>query len=118
MAEQFHLSPAQLAQFGDTLRTRLGFLSGRIQALESERRQLADDDFEEQALEREGDEASDALEHAALEESAAIEAALKRIENGSYGRCISCGGAIGLQRLEFVPAAAQCIVCAGGILDS
>jgi RNA polymerase-binding transcription factor DksA len=112
------VTPAQAVQFGEVLRTRLGELSHRVDVLETERRQPVDDDLAEQALEREADETADALEYAALEESAAIEAALRRIEDGTYGRCVSCGGSIGLQRLQFVPAAALCITCAGGILDS
>lgn len=118
MQERSDITPAQVAQFGDVLRTRLGELSHRINALEAERRAPVDDDLAEQAVEREADEAADALESAALRESAAIEAAMRRIEDGTYGRCVSCGGAIGLQRLELVPAAALCIGCAGGILDS
>lgn len=40
-----------------------------------------------------------------------IEQALRRIEEGSYGRCESCGGAIGRERLEALPHATQCIRC-------
>lgn len=118
MQKRSHITPAQAAHFGDVLRTRLGELSRRVDALETERRVLVDDDLEEQAVEREADEAADGLERAALDESAAIEAAMRRIEDGTYGLCVSCGGSIGLERLQLVPAAAQCIACAGGILDS
>jgi DnaK suppressor protein len=37
--------------------------------------------------------------------------ALERIENGTYGKCRSCGGEIGRPRLEAVPHATQCIKC-------
>ncbi len=37
--------------------------------------------------------------------------ALERIENGTYGKCRSCGGEIGKTRLEAVPHATQCIKC-------
>lgn len=37
--------------------------------------------------------------------------ALERIENGTYGKCRSCGGDIGKNRLEAVPHATQCIKC-------
>ncbi len=40
-----------------------------------------------------------------------IEQALLRIENGSYGRCESCGGSISPERLEALPYATQCIRC-------
>ena len=39
-------------------------------------------------------------------------AALERISNGTYGRCESCGGAIGRQRLLALPATRFCITCA------
>jgi DnaK suppressor protein len=43
---------------------------------------------------------------------AATEAALQAREAGSYGRCRVCGGDIGAERLEALPAAATCITCA------
>ena len=41
-----------------------------------------------------------------------IEAALKRIENGSFGRCEGCGKEIPKARLEAIPYAALCVRCA------
>jgi len=41
-----------------------------------------------------------------------IEAALKRIEDGSYGRCVRCGGQIPRSRLDAIPYAALCVQCA------
>ena len=38
-----------------------------------------------------------------------IEAALKRLEDGHYGRCEACGKEIGDDRLEAFPAARFCI---------
>jgi DnaK suppressor protein len=40
---------------------------------------------------------------------AAIEAALKRIEDGTYGICSNCGSPISLERLEAMPWADLCI---------
>jgi DnaK suppressor protein len=42
----------------------------------------------------------------------AIDAALARIEDGSYGTCASCGEAIPQERLEFRPYAVGCVGCA------
>ena len=42
---------------------------------------------------------------------AEIDEAIRRIENGTYGKCRSCGGDIGKNRLEAVPHATQCIKC-------
>jgi DnaK suppressor protein len=41
-----------------------------------------------------------------------VDAALHRLEEGTYGTCESCGGAIGEARLEAMPAAVRCITCA------
>jgi len=40
------------------------------------------------------------------------EAALQRIENGSYGRCKECGEQIPKSRLDAIPYAADCVRCA------
>jgi len=41
----------------------------------------------------------------------AIDAALQRIENGTYGTCRSCGEPIDPERLEALPWTTQCIDC-------
>lgn len=41
-----------------------------------------------------------------------IEAALERIQDGTYGTCQSCGQPISLLRLQAIPAAPNCITCA------
>ncbi len=40
-----------------------------------------------------------------------IDQALRRIENGEYGKCQNCGGEIKKARLEAVPHARLCIEC-------
>ncbi len=40
-----------------------------------------------------------------------IERTLQRLNDGSYGRCESCGGSISPERLEALPYATQCIAC-------
>lgn len=41
-----------------------------------------------------------------------IDAALLRIDLGTFGTCKTCGGAIAFGRLEARPQASQCISCA------
>jgi DnaK suppressor protein len=41
-----------------------------------------------------------------------ISSALYRMNQGSYGRCISCGAAIDPGRLEAIPEAVLCLQCA------
>jgi DnaK suppressor protein len=43
---------------------------------------------------------------------AEVIAALRRIDDGSYGACTSCGERIGAARLDVLPEAALCIECA------
>jgi DnaK suppressor protein len=38
-----------------------------------------------------------------------VEKALARLDDGSYGTCEVCGGAIGAERLDAMPATARCI---------
>ncbi len=40
-----------------------------------------------------------------------VTAALRRMDDGEYGRCTSCGGAIPLDRLEVLPQVAMCMPC-------
>ncbi len=44
-----------------------------------------------------------------------IEAALKRIDDGTYGLCRDCDEPINPKRLEFDPTALRCIDCAGNL---
>jgi RNA polymerase-binding protein DksA len=41
-----------------------------------------------------------------------VDAALARIDAGTYGKCTLCGGAIPVERLEARPQAATCVPCA------
>lgn len=40
-----------------------------------------------------------------------IDEALKDIENGTYGSCKDCGGAISEKRLKYYPNARRCLMC-------
>ena len=42
---------------------------------------------------------------------AAIDTALRRIEDGTFGTCRSCGQQIAIERLEALPYTTQCIGC-------
>jgi RNA polymerase-binding transcription factor DksA len=49
----------------------------------------------------------------ARRELAEVEAALQRIDQGSYGTCQACGGPMGLQRMRAIPEARFCVGCSG-----
>ena len=87
-----------------TLLARKRELERRLGRIEHDLDEPAPKDFEERAVEREGDEV--------LAELRAIQAALRRIEDGSYGYCVACGEEISPERLDVVPHAARCRNCA------
>jgi RNA polymerase-binding transcription factor DksA len=43
---------------------------------------------------------------------AEVDAAIARLDAGTYGVCERCGSPIGAERLEALPAARLCIACA------
>ncbi len=51
----------------------------------------------------------------ARRELAEIDAALLRIDQGSYGSCLACGGPMGLQRMRAIPEARYCVGCSGQV---
>lgn len=57
---------------------------------------------------RELEFALDARESAELDQ---VDAALRRIQDGSYGQCIDCGVVIPAARLHAAPEASRCIAC-------
>lgn len=40
-----------------------------------------------------------------------VRAALRRVDEGTYGRCVDCGAALPEERLEARPEAARCVSC-------
>lgn len=57
---------------------------------------------------REFEFAMDAME---TEELMALDAAIRRIEQGSFGLCLDCGEHIGASRLQATPEVARCLTC-------
>jgi RNA polymerase-binding transcription factor DksA len=53
-----------------------------------------------------------ALRRQARDDLEALDAALTRIDDGTYGQCGKCGKPIGEGRLEALPAATTCVTCA------
>lgn len=52
-----------------------------------------------------------ALRDRATQQLELVDAALERLEAGTYGTCLRCGTAIAAARLEALPWAAYCIDC-------
>jgi len=68
--------------------------------------------FSEQSVERSNDDVVRQLDAEGREELRLIEAALERIGDGEYGRCLECGREINTGRLKAIPYAERCIDCA------
>ena len=64
------------------------------------------------AHEWENAEVREDLAQEASDELDAVQGALARVQEGTYGICSSCGKPIGAKRLEAMPEALLCISCA------
>jgi DnaK suppressor protein len=54
---------------------------------------------------------SEAVLAAARARRALVIDALRRLDEGSYGTCVDCGGSVPEGRLEVKPEAARCLTC-------
>ena len=73
----------------------------------------ADRDIErtDRVQEEAAEVALSALDEQGRHELEAIQAALVRLDAGTYGRCETCGEIISAARLTAMPAARRCVVC-------
>ena len=95
-----------------TLLKRLSELDSRLHAIEAELDQPHTKDWDDMAIETEGDQVLERLGQSGLDEIRRILAALKRIKTGEYGTCTICGGTISQERLDVLPATPFCKSCA------
>ena len=94
------------------LEAQLAELTGRAEEIEDDLRHPLEQDSAEQAIDLEDDEALAGIDDVLRHEIVATRNALGRIDNGTYGICIKCGGEIGKGRLEALPTATTCMKCA------
>jgi DnaK suppressor protein len=73
------------------LKARLSELTSRLVEIDSELCKPLSADLEEQATDLESQEALKAIENSEIREIHQIQAALKRISDGTYGICAHCG---------------------------
>ena len=98
-------------KFKKRLVARKNELEQRLQHIEHDLDLPAPKDIEDRATERENDEVMESMGNAGLVEIEAIDAALARIEAGTFGICVECGGPISPKRLEILPTATKCKSC-------
>jgi len=93
------------------LEQRLAYLQARLSSIKEDVTKPHSGDSAEQAQERENDEVVDAIGNETALSIKIIQAALGRIESGTYGVCESCGEDIGEARLQAIPEATRCVEC-------
>ena len=103
---------SEFNELRDQLAAKLDSLVRRSGGIETQLRDPGEQDWEENAIRRENDEALVAIGDATEEEIREIRTALKRIDDGSYGICTHCNKSIAKARLEALPWATSCIKCA------
>ena len=98
-------------EIATALKTRLTELRTHFAKVDREIHKPLPADSEDQAIELENQEALEVIGRTELTEIRQIEAALKRISEGTYGACAKCGKPIDPRRLKTLPTAATCISC-------
>ncbi len=101
---QLHQMRAELLA---QIRAQRGGPVGRAESA-AEAREDASDDWAQADAER---DLAFALEERESAELVAIDAALQRIADGSYGLCLACGSPIPNARLHAHPTAMRCTAC-------
>ena len=96
------------------LEQRLNVLLRRVDRISGDLRRPGDRDWQERAIELENDDVLEGLDDASRAEATAIQAALRRMDAGTYGVCARCGRTIGPARLDALPSATTCVACASG----
>ena len=94
------------------LEEKLGSLQNRLGKITHDLRQAAEPDSEERATGRENDEVLEYLATTGREELQQLQAAIARIDTGTYGVCIKCDEEISDQRLAALPYTTTCVACA------
>ena len=101
----------EIEEIAKALKMRLSELRTHLAKVDHELHKPLPADSEDQAIELENLEALEVIEKTGTTEIAQIEAALKRISDGTYGTCAKCGGPIDPRRLKALPTAATCVSC-------
>ncbi len=94
------------------LEERLKELTARADKVDEDLSQPAEDDWDDNAIESEGDEVLEGVGRATMEEISHIRRALAALRDGTYGTCANCGATIAPERLEALPEATKCKRCA------
>lgn len=113
-----HLTQRQIGHLKKALNERIRALRGEIHELLSHSDEQHHKDLAGLVADA-GDEAvanmltdlDTAIVDRHVQELRDVEAAQRRLDDGSYGVCIDCGGEVAYDRLKVYPAARRCLVC-------
>jgi DnaK suppressor protein len=94
------------------LKAKLDELEGRASAVEAHLGTPGSSDWEENASESADDDVVLKIGDVTTQDIGEIRLALRLIDSGRYGKCVSCGAAISEERLAELPYATRCIGCA------
>ncbi|MDU0359918.1 TraR/DksA C4-type zinc finger protein [Rhizobium sp. 25PS6] len=108
-------SSSHIEKYKATLDQRRRELETRLQAIERDFEEPRNPDDDDRATERNNDEVLEELGEAGQKELLAVQAALDRIEAGTFGTCVKCGKPIGERRLDAVPHTPFCQSCAQSV---
>jgi DnaK suppressor protein len=112
--EMSTMEPETLQHYRELLLTQQQQAERRVFRLETELHNMeAERDIEhmDHAQEEAVNDEMIALDERSRQQIAEIQAALARIEDGTYGYCARCGEPINPRRLERLPTAGHCIPC-------
>lgn len=101
-----------IIHFETLINDRITELSDHLQRVKKDLDQPLPADLNDQAIDLEDDEVLERIGRAHQQEIRLLNAALTRIENGTYGVCQTCGDPISQDRLEAVLYAPICKECA------
>lgn len=104
-----------VGHYKKAIMSRLAELGGRIHDIDEELGHAKPKDLEEQAVDIEDDEVLEGLGIAAQNEIAQLKQALLRIQDHTYGICLSCDEQISEARLNAVLHASVCKNCAKAV---
>lgn len=90
-------------------------LQTRLQKIEADLEAPRDQDNNDRAVESNNDEVLEELGESSQKELAAIDAALARVEAGTFGICVKCEEPISEERLDVVPHTPFCKTCAAAL---
>jgi RNA polymerase-binding protein DksA len=109
------MNEKELEVFTEALQSQRALLVGEVTDTETELRSIQEDreiELEELAQEDQAARSLARLDDRAKHEIMEIDAALRRIAEGTYGTCEECRSRIAEERLHAVPATRFCVDCA------